>query len=136
MLKPSKITIMENEFVTVWYHADTKIVHHQFHKFIHGKVLRDALNAGCDAMKMYGAHKWLSDDRKNSAVPKEDAEWGVNDWSNRTIQAGWKFWAIVQPESVIGQMNVKRFAKEYLSRGVVVEMFTDPDNAMEWLKKQ
>ena len=37
MLNPSKITVMENEFVTVWYHADKKIVHHQFHKFIHGK---------------------------------------------------------------------------------------------------
>ena len=136
MLKASKMTIMENEFVTVWYHADKKIVHHQFHKFIHGKVLRDALDAGYEVLKKYKAQKWLSDDRLNSAIPKEDTEWAFTDWSNRVIQAGWKFWAIVQPESVIGQMNVKRFAKEYLSRGVVVEMFTDPDNAMKWLEKQ
>ena len=109
---------------------------HQDHQFIHGKVLRDALDAGYEVLKKYKAQKWLSDDRLNSAIPKEDTEWAFTDWSNRVIQAGWKFCAIVQPESVIGQMNVKRFAKEYLSRGVVVEMFTDPDNAMAWLEKQ
>ena len=130
------ITIMDNEFVTVWYHSDTKIVHHQFHKYVYGKALRDALDAGCEALKTHKAQKWLSDDRKNSAIPKEDVEWGYNDWSKRVIQAGWKFWAMVQPENVIGQMNVSRFVKEYLARGIVVEMFTDPDKAMEWLKKQ
>ena len=66
----SLITILDNEYVTLWYHPDKQIIHHQFHKFLYGQAFRDAMNAGTEAMKKYGAHKWLSDDRKNSASKK------------------------------------------------------------------
>lgn len=130
------ITIVDNEFVTVWYHPDKRIVHHQFHKFMYGETLRDALNAGTEAMQKYNAHKWLSDDRKNSAIPKDDQDWGNTDWFPRTKAAGWKYWAIVQPENVIGQLNIKRIAQNYTEQGVVTRFFSDPDEAMTWLESQ
>jgi hypothetical protein len=38
-------------------------------------VLRDALLTGLDTLQKYGAHKWLSDDRKNGPFSEEDQAW-------------------------------------------------------------
>ncbi len=120
----------------MWYHPDKHIVHHQFHKFLHGKAFRDALTAGTEAMKKYGARKWLSDDRGNSAIPKDDLEWADTEWFPRTKAAGWKYWAIVQPENVIGQMNIQRIARQRMEQGVTTKFFSDPQEAMKWLESQ
>jgi hypothetical protein len=132
----SKMIIIDNEFVTLWYYPEKKIVHHQFHKFLYGQAFRDDLNAGTELLQKYGAQKWLSDDRKNSALPKEDVEWAETDWFPRTKKAGWKYWALVLPEQVIGQMNMKRFIRDYSAQGLTVQVFSDPEAAMSWLEKQ
>ena len=41
----SKITILDNEYVTLWYHPDHGIVHHQFHKYINISTV--SLSATC-----------------------------------------------------------------------------------------
>jgi len=59
-----KEVVLDNEFITIWYHHDKKIVHHQFHKFTCGKDLQDGLSEGATILEKNGARKWLSDDRK------------------------------------------------------------------------
>lgn len=132
----SKMTIIDNDFLSLWVYPDKKIVHHQFHKFIYGQPFRDGLMRGAAEMKKYSIHKWLSDDRKNSAVPEEDTEWSQQVWVPEVMRAGWKYWAIVQPEKMVGKMNMKRHAKTFAEMGVTVEVFDDPDKAMRWLESQ
>jgi hypothetical protein len=132
----SKEVILDNQFVTVWYHNDTKIVHQKFHKFIHGEEFRAGLNQGLEAFKKYGASKWLSDDRENPVLKKEDMEWSASTWRPAVIKAGLKYWAIVMPEMVEGQMIMKKIVTEYANTGVTVEVFTDSDNALKWLESQ
>ncbi len=137
MMKPGvPVTILDNEFVTMWYYPDKKIIHHQFHKFLHGQAFREAMNAGTDVMRQYGATKWLSDDRKNSAMPLVDLEWGRTDWFPRVKAAGWKFWAMVLPESIIGQMNMQREVKINAEKGIITNIFSEPLEAMAWLERQ
>jgi hypothetical protein len=128
--------IFENGHVTLWYYPETKIIHHKFHKFVSGKNLREPLTAGLELLRKNGAVKWLSDDRENSALPQEDGLWATNEWFPRAVAAGWKFWALVQPQNVIGQMNIKRFVSDYSRRGVTVKVFDDPDDALAWLESQ
>ncbi len=130
----SASVVLDNEYITVWYHPEKKIVHHKFHKFIHGQAFRDGLNAGVELMKKHKAQKWLSDDRANSALPPEDVEWAKGDWFPRTLAAGWKYWALVQPEKVIGQINMQNFTEPYAKQGVTVRLFSDPDAALAWLE--
>jgi hypothetical protein len=42
----------------------------------------------------------------------------------------------VQPEKVIGQMNMKNLIEQYAKQGITAKMFSDPDEALEWLKAQ
>lgn len=126
---------MDNEFVSMWFHSDKRILHHEFHKYLWGDTFREALNKGLEVFLQHGANKWLSDDRKNAALSQADTDWAMNDWFPRVLKAGWKYWAIVLPDNVIGQMNMKRFISNYSKQGIAVRVFNDPAAAMTWLEK-
>ena len=129
----NKETIIDNDFAFLWYYPEQKIIHHEIKKFVFGKNLHDLLDKGYEIMKQNNAQKWLSDDRKNGALSKEDGEWAQNDWSPRVISIGWKYWAIVMPKQVIAQMNMKVFIANYSKVGVTVQIFSEPDEALNWL---
>jgi len=129
-----KETIVENENMTLWYYPDTNIIHHEFHQYTKGQTLRDGLSAGAEIMEKKKAQKWLSDDRKNTVIGEDDMEWTANVWRKRVIKAGWKYWALVLPEKAIGQLNMRRIIKEYADTGVTVQIFSNADEAMQWLE--
>ncbi|NLT94513.1 MAG: hypothetical protein GXW85_03095 [Clostridia bacterium] len=132
----AKELIMENECAILWYHTDSKIVHHQIKKYAYGKNLQELLMKGTELLRTKRATKWLSDDRNSSALTKADMEWGDSVWFPEAVKSGWKYWAIVQPEKVIGQINMKNLIEQYAKHGITAKMFTDPDEALEWLKAQ
>jgi hypothetical protein len=132
----SKELILENDYAILWYHTESKIIHHQIKKYVYGKELQELLMKGSEVLKARGAKKWLSDDRNNSALTKSDEDWANNTWLPITIKNGWKYWAIVQPEKVIGQLNMKKFAKAHAEKGIIANLFSDPDEAMKWLAEQ
>jgi hypothetical protein len=126
--------IIDTEYVTLRFHPEKKIMHHTFHKFIYGEEFRNLMNKGYEVFKANGAQKWLSDDRANSALPTEDLMWGFEDWFPRVWAAGWKYWAIVMPDKIAGQLNMNRIAKRYIDQGLNVQVFSDPDEALKWLE--
>jgi hypothetical protein len=128
------ITILSSEDISMWYYPESKILHHQAHKFFCGQPFRDALSKGAETFQKYGANKWLSDDRAIPALSKEDLEWGDKEWFPRVAKSGWKYWAVVMPEKVIGQMMLKKLADSYLSRGVTTRFFSSADEAKKWLE--
>ncbi len=130
------LTIIDNEYASLVYYPELKIVHHVWHKPISGERFREVLNKGAELFAQNHASKWLSDDRANSALPEEDGEWGMNDWFPRVMQAGWKFWALVVPEDIMGRMNMKQFVDHYFEQGLRIMVFTDPAEAMKWLESQ
>jgi hypothetical protein len=128
------IRVRDDEYVTMVYYPETKILHHQIHKFFFGQTYRDIFNTGVQVFKKYGACKWLSDDKSVTSFTKEDVEWGYKEWFPRMIESGWKYWALILPEKVIGQVAVKRMAENYTSQGVQTRTFTSIDEAKKWLE--
>ncbi len=128
-------TIIENEFLTLRYHTDKKIVHHTFHQVVQGAVFREALNTGLEVFKEYEAHKWLSDDRMNAALPEDDTEWAKTDWFPRVLEAGWQHWALVMPPKALAMLNLKEFIDMYRPFGLRVMVFKAPEPAMTWLER-
>jgi hypothetical protein len=130
----SAITVMDDSNVSMWYYPESKILHHQVHQFFFGQTFRTVMNKGVEVFQKYGASKWLSDDREVSAWAKEDLEWGDRDWFPRVAKSGWKYWAIVMPAKVVGQMTMRKLADTYSSRGVKTRVFSNPDEAKQWLE--
>jgi len=130
------MTVLDNPFVTVWYHTETKIVHSRVHKFVSGKQFQEFLMAGKEVLIKNQATKWLSDDRSNSVLRKEDVDWGNQNWFPQTVRAGWKYWAIVQPEKILALAPMERLVEDYKKYGVTSKFFSDSVAAMTWLEKQ
>ena len=129
----ANLTVLSNEYATLVYNEDKKLVHHTFLQPIGGQEFRNVLLAGLDCFKKYGATKWLSDDRLNSALSREDGKWATQEWSKMVLDAGWKTWALVVPHDIMGRLNLIEFVNLYHKQGVRVNVFTDPDAAISWL---
>lgn len=132
----STITVFEHKQVTVWYDPDKNILHNQIHEYTYGDVFRQFLMAVVDAMTHYRTTKVLSDDRKNPVLHPDDQKWAREMWEPKMIEAGWKYWAIVQPERMIANMRMIKFAERLLHLGIIVELFDDVEDAMRWLERQ
>lgn len=130
------ITVLDNEYASVWYHSKEKIIHHQFKKFIFGEPFRQVLRTHLELMERYGGCKILSDDRGNGPLTPEDAEWAVSTYRPQIVAMGKKYWGVVMPELVLGKMNMRRWIKVYADMGVTAEVFSDPDEAFQWLAAQ
>ena len=129
--------VEKNEFYTLKYHPEHKIIHHEFHQYVHGDHFRNCLIRGLEIMRTYGVTKWLSDDRHNSALSQVDQEWSYTEWWPQAVALGWKYWAIVSPEVTVGKMAINRITKsEELQDNLVVHKFTTPEEALHWLIEQ
>jgi hypothetical protein len=132
--KAGSQVIVDNEWVLIRYHPRPKIVHHEFRRFVHGAVLREALETGLSTLKLGGAARWLSDDRRNGPIPPVDGDWALKDWGPRAIAAGWRYWAVILPDKVLGQMNMKRWIETYAKLGVAAQAFPNPEAGLDWLE--
>ena len=129
----NKISIVDNDMISVWVYPQRRIIHHQMKAYCFGERFYQALMRGAEALEQYHATKWLSDNRVTGALPTEDADWTAKNWFPRVKAAGWRHWAVVQPEKVIGQLNMSRFIKRYGELGINARMFSDFDEAYRWL---
>lgn len=129
-----KQTVFDKEYASLYYYPEPKIVHHVFHKFIYGEDFRQVLEKGLEIFQQHGAKKWLSDDRKNSALPTVDLTWGLEVWAPQVFKAGWKYWAILMPDKVAGQMSMNRIMKNYIDQGLNMQVLSETDEALKWLE--
>jgi hypothetical protein len=125
----------ESDTATLYFHRRTRILHHQLRGFLHGKEFRQLLEAGLTELKKRGASKWLSDDRLNGPITAADEEWSKKNWTPRALRSGWKYWAVVFPEKVLGQMNMRRWIDAHAEKGLTTQGFADPEEARRWLEK-
>lgn len=132
-----RITLLENEYACLWYYPNEGIIHHKFLQPVAEESFRSVLMAGLRLLRERGAVKWLSDDRNNSILSAEDSAWSQDYWLPRAFKAGWKYWALLPPTKARGQVNMQRLL-EYIGerRKVSIELFSDPDQAWQWLAQQ
>lgn len=126
--------IIDNEYMRLYFHEAEGIVHHEIRRELDGTIFRDVLTRGAELLEHTGAVKWLSDNRGHLFMADEDEVWAKTLWFPRARAAGWKYWAIVKPESAIGTLNVARLSQNYARLGVEARILSDFDAALSWLK--
>ncbi len=129
-------TILDDEYATLWFHSDEKIVHHQIHKFLVPGAFEKLLSAGAELLERHGASKWLSDDRNNVVVSPEDLDWADTHWIPRVQKAGFKYWAIVVPGHAVAQLQMKALQAKRRRQNIDVAMFESVEDALAWLKSR
>jgi hypothetical protein len=132
----SEVIIVDTEYMTLKYLKDKRIVCHTIHKPVSGQALREILYAGTETLIKYGASKWLSDDRRNGALFIDDCDWGFNDWCRRTVECGWKFWALVVPQRTSDAGSMIPLVDDLSLLGLRMMVFSAPDPALAWLERR
>ena len=135
-LNVNKKILIDNDVASLWYYPEDKIIHHKFKKFVYGEKFYKILETGAEYFEKEGCNKWLSDDRNSSALRKADLEWGENNWKQRIIKAGWKYWAIMMPDLEVGKLTMRSLIKDFSELGITVQLFSDVETAYNWLAKQ
>lgn len=130
----TEILVHQTELISVWCDPERSLIRHCIHAYCHSDPIREALNAGTDALIAHECTIWLSDDRLNRPLTPEDADWGKTQWFPRTRAAGWTHWALVKPRQVVAQLNIKQFVDYYHPLGVQAAVFTDLDEAETWVE--
>ncbi|MFZ5440292.1 MAG: hypothetical protein ACOZQL_09805 [Myxococcota bacterium] len=125
--------ILDTDSAILRYHSDG-IIHHEFKKRVVGKSFREILDEGVAQMIRTKATKWLSDDRKHTVLDEDDEKWAHGEWFKKAVAAGWKYWAVINPEKAVGQMQTARHAKTFELGGIKVAMFSTPEQGLEWLR--
>lgn len=129
----SEIAVYDNKYITVSYLEDEGIIQHTIHQPVTGQVFRDALMAGSAAMERYGVCKWLSDDRLNGSISREDTAWANENGYAPTIEVGWKYWANVIPEEILAADTLTLVIEQLYHRGLKMVFFTRVEEALKWL---
>ena len=129
------IVILDNEYITIKYLPDKKIIYHTVHQPFGGQPLRDALIAGFDALQYYKVCKWLSDERKNGPMSADDVEWGNKNLNQRAMEVGWKYWALVVPEQIVAAGAMRPAIDILYELGLRMMVFSSVEEASGWLDK-
>ena len=133
-MSDSKELILSTDRYNLWFYPDLKIVHSQFLKYAGGENFREVLSKGIDIFIKNHCVKWLSDDRHIGVVSQEDAAWSREVWYGKLSKAGWKYWALVKPESTIGKITFKKSTQQINDPNMKMKIFDNPEEALIWLK--
>ncbi len=128
--------VIDNEFARIVYYPELGIIHHEWKKFCSGSNFQELMLTSTNYLKEHNGTKWLSDDSNFSVMAQEDKKWGQEIWWPKTKNAGWKYWAIVLPEKVIGKLSIKALIDEYSKGGITAQVFDNTNQALKWLESQ
>lgn len=132
-----KIKIYESQTSTLEWLSEKKIILFTQVGRNDGQTLRDGLNAGLEYLIQKKATKWLSDNRLlQSLRGSEDSNWLEEDWLPRARKAGWKYWALVHPRSVLTNLVYDRISNLFENAGIQVKIFHELEKASDWLEAQ
>ncbi len=125
--------ILDNNQVTLKYEKENDLLHDVYKADITFETIQTSLNKGLDLIKAHDIHKWLTDTRAIGGFGKDGAAWVINEWAPGAVEAGWKYWALVVPESMEGRAAMMQFMGTFAEKGVNVRVFTSEPPAREWL---
>jgi hypothetical protein len=130
------VTIHQSAKAKIEWIPEGKIVRKTFSGFITGEELQKAFQAGLTQLQQQKGCKWLSDNRELKVYKQEDSTWINEVWFPAVMQAGWKYWAVLEPEDYYGQMSMKKFIKTFAQQGLTLNVFHKMEDAVEWLQEQ
>jgi hypothetical protein len=127
------VPLIDNEYITVCYWPDKETIYHTIHKPVSGQKFREALLAGTEALLKYNIYKWLSDDRNNGPIARDDYQWISTVWRPQTIAAGWKYWSVVVPPNPEAAGSLVASIDSLYELGLQMMVFTTIEEAIAWL---
>jgi len=128
--------VVENLMGKVEWDPETRAVIKTFVGFVKGDPMKEIFDKGLAKLKYERGCIWISDNRKIKPYSTESIQWINEDWFPRIKAAGWKYWPIVEPESVTGGLSMNNFTEFYAGEGIELHIVRTVEEAREWAKSK
>lgn len=126
--------LYESKMAKVEWIENDRVVKKAFLGFIFGEDVRKAFIAGTEALEKYQGKKWLSDNSLLKPYHPDDVQWINEVFFPRALAAGWKYWAVIEPENFLGKRSMRHFLDFYQEKGITMKIFPAVDEGMAWLR--
>ena len=132
-------TYLKNDFITIQYTTEQKIIQLTWTGFVDSDLLRNGLNEAIEAARKYHLQFWVMDQRLRRVLRPADAEWIITDWFPRFQEVNPKSKvAILLPEDTFGEYNTRKNLQEIekrYSKVVPYQYFHTLKQAQYWFEK-
>jgi len=107
----------------------------RWEEFVTGEPYREGCLELIDCMVDHGGNKMLADTSNQETINEEDQQWSLEEWAPKADEAGLEYFAIVYPESVVGEMAVDQVLDQINDDedDITRNIFDDLEEAREWL---
>ena len=108
------ITLVSESYGAVYLAPEVPCIIIQWTGFANSGQLRYLMNQAqasyiAEAKRQPGAVGWIADSRGLGAVKPADQEWLHTEWNPRTYEAGVRYIAIVEAETVFGKISAQQY---------------------------
>jgi len=110
----SDITLVSEPYGAVYLAPEVPCIIIQWTGFANSQQLRYLMNQAqasyiAEVRRRPGPLGWIADSRGLGAIRASDQEWLHTEWNPRTYQAGVRYIAIVEAESVFGRISAQQY---------------------------
>ncbi|GFZ76038.1 hypothetical protein GCM10008018_21860 [Paenibacillus marchantiophytorum] len=101
--------------------------------FVTGDQYRDPLLKGLQLMEDNNSCKFISDIHDLGVISQDDQDWFVKNWITLATKSGLKYFAVVHPAKMIGQISVRKMESNAGEFPFQYLQFHDIDEAKTWI---
>ena len=131
----ANVILKETDGYLLEYLEDIQSMRHVLKRNNSFDEWQELLLTGTAYLADKGISKWISDNRKNGRISEEAAEWIDQTWLPFALRSGWTTWAVVEPENFSSKLNQRKYNKDFLRKGIRMASFSDPEEAVEWIRQ-
>jgi hypothetical protein len=137
------MTLFENEYVICELDDSVPVLKHRWKKVTGGKVFRENLlkiqQLYLQQSEQYNNLAWLADTQFLGEVDEETEKWFSEVWDDLLFnKAGVKIHAVILGEDLFEEYPMEKFKmdaeEKFKQLGVQLEVFSDEDEAYDWIR--
>ena len=128
--------LFSKDYCKIFYNSKDNYLNVQWYGFPRSTDFRYACMKVLDFIKEYNTGKLLTDNRNAKVFSVDDQKWLNNEWLPLALEAGYYCSATLINDDVFVKNAITNITNKRDKKSVKTNMFTDEDEAINWLSSQ
>ena len=133
MIPPDGVYFNTPGVASVRWDKDARLVLVEWDGWANSTEFEALLEAELQALEQHRCSRLLADCRRQKVLNPKDQERANREWLPRALKVGLKRFAVVLPESVVADMNIRDSLGKASGEALEVGYFATVEEAREWV---
>lgn len=131
----NKQVFHENDAVQLYYDGNLKVTVIQWKRTVTSEEYRKTFKVVLDSLKIYKTPGWISDERKQGTISREDKHWLIQTLGPEAITHGLKRIAVIGLNESKPIDYLEIIKKASIAKGADFRLFNTMDEALAWMRQ-